>query len=143
MARWVSTSATATRNDAVPPAICRPGRAPRAAAMTARLAAHVWVAAYLARLQAAGIAVYVAARGDATSGAVIVKAATLDGRARAVQRITDPMTGARRWDLLAEGDEPAVDAALARARSRDRDLWLIEVEDRHGRDLLDEPGLSD
>jgi hypothetical protein len=111
--------------------------------MAARLAAHVWVGAYLARLQAAGIAVYVIARGDPTSGSVIVKAATLDGRARAVQRISDPMTGTRRWDVLAEGDEAAVDAALLRARSRDRDLWVIEVEDRAGRDLLDEPGLAD
>lgn len=111
--------------------------------MTARLATHVWVGAYLARLQAAGIAVYVAARGDPTSGAVIVTCATMDGRARAVQRITDPMTGTRRWDLLAEGDEPTVNATLARARSRDRDLWVIEIEDRHGRTLLDEPGLAD
>lgn len=111
--------------------------------MSARLATHVWVGAYLARLQAAGIAVYVTARGDATSGAVIVKTATLDGRARAVQRIADPMTGARRWDVLAAGDEATVDAALSRARDRDRDLWLVEVEDRQGRDLLDEPGLAD
>ncbi len=111
--------------------------------MTARLASGLWVSAYLARLQAAGIAVYVIARGDPTAGAVVVKTATPDGRARAMQRISDPMTGARRWDVLAEGDEAAVDAALSRARGRDRDLWVIEVEDRAGRDLLDEPGLAD
>ena len=28
-------------------------------------------------------------------------------------------------------------------RSFDPDLWIIEVEDRLGRTLLDEPGLSD
>lgn len=111
--------------------------------MAARLAAHVWVSAYLARLQAAGIAVYVTARGDPSAGAVVVKTATLDGCARAVQRIGDPMTGTRRWDVLAEGDEATVDTVLSRARSRDRDLWVIEVEDRAGRDLLDEPGLAD
>jgi hypothetical protein len=111
--------------------------------MTARLATRIWVGAYLARLQAAGIAVYVAARGDPASGAVIVKTATMDGQARASQRITDPMTGSRRWDLLAEGREAAVDAALSRGRARDPDLWLIEIEDRQGRDLLDEPGLAD
>ncbi|QYK41487.1 MAG: DUF1491 family protein [Paracoccaceae bacterium] len=107
-----------------------------------RLAAGIWVSAYLARLRLAAIPVYVTARGDATSGSVVVKCATLDGRALAYQRSFDPMTGERLWTLLAEGEEAAVDAALARARSRDRDLWLIEIEDRAGRTLLDEDGLS-
>jgi hypothetical protein len=43
---------------------------------------------------------------------------------------------------LAEGPEPDVDAAIARQRSFDPDLWVIEVEDRAGRHLLDEPGLE-
>lgn len=107
-----------------------------------RLTAGFWVAAYLARLAQAGIAAYVAARGDATAGAVVVKLATLDGRARAVHRVSDHATGGRRWALLAEGAEGEVDAVLARARHRDPDLWLIEIEDRAGRTLLDEPGLD-
>ena len=74
---------------------------------------------------------------------MIVKSATLDGRARAFQRSYDLMTGARIWVMLAEGAEADVDAVLRRQRDRDRDLWLIEVEDRQGRTLLDEPGLSD
>ena len=111
--------------------------------MAARLASGIWVAAYLARLRVAAIPVYVTARGDDGAGAVIVKLATLDGRARAYQRITDPGTGGRSWDVLADGDEPTVDAVIARARGRDRDLWVIEVEDRQGRTLLEEAGLSD
>ena len=101
------------------------------------------MAAYLARLRLAAIPAYVTARGDDGAGAVIVKLATLDGRARAYQRITDPGSGGRSWDVLAEADEPAVDAVIARARGRDRDLWVIEIEDRAGRSLLDEDGLSD
>jgi len=108
-----------------------------------RLASGVWVAAYLARLRVAAIPVYVTARGDDAAGAVIVKLATLDGQAQAYQRITDPGSGGRSWDVLAEGDEAAVDAVIARARTRDRDLWVIEVEDRAGRTLLDQDGLSD
>ena len=110
--------------------------------MSARLASGVWVAAYLTRLRLADIAVYVAAKGDATAGAVIVKLATLDGRARAFQRSFDLAADARVWVVLAEGAEPDVDALLARARARDPDLWIIEVEDRQGRTLLDQPGLS-
>ena len=108
-----------------------------------RLTTDLWVSAYLTRLRLADIAVYVTAKGDATAGAVIVKCATLDGQARAVQRSYDLMTGARVWVTLAEGAESDVDAALSRQRARDPDLWLIEVEDRQGRTLLDQPGLAD
>jgi hypothetical protein len=110
--------------------------------MSARLASGIWVSAYLTRLRLADIAVYVAAKGDATAGAVIVKSATLDGRARAFQRSFDLAADARVWVVLAEGAEADVDALLARQRARDPDLWIIEVEDRQGRTLLDEPGLS-
>lgn len=109
----------------------------------ARLASGFWVRAYLARLQAANLPAYVLAKGDETAGAVIVKCARLDGTAQAVQRSLDLMTGARTWVTYAEGPEAEVDAALLRARSRDPDLWVIEVESREGRTLLDEPGLSD
>jgi len=108
-----------------------------------RLTAGFWVAAYLARLAAAGIPAYVLARGDATAGSVVVKVATLEGHARAFERITDAASGGRRWALLAEGVEAEVDAVMVRARRRDPDLWLIEVEDRAGRSLLEEPGLAD
>lgn len=108
-----------------------------------RLTADLWVSAYLARLRLADIPVYVVAKGDPTAGAVIVKSATLDGRARAFQRSFDLQSGARVWVVLAEGPEAEVDAVLRRQRDRDRDLWVIEVEDRQGRTLLDEPGLSE
>lgn len=108
-----------------------------------RLTTDLWVSAYLARLRLADLSVYVVAKGDATAGAVIVKSATLDGKARAFQRSYDLMTGARVWVVLAEGDEAEVDATLRRQRDRDRDLWIIEVEDRQGRTLLDQDGLSD
>ncbi len=108
----------------------------------ARLAAHVWVGAYRVRLEAAGIPVFIARRGDPTAGAVIVKVATLDGRARALHRSFDLSTGDRAWMVLAEGAEPEVDAALERQKRFDPDLWIIEIEDPHGRDLLDEPGLE-
>jgi hypothetical protein len=109
--------------------------------MRPRLTADFWVHAYLARLRQADIPAFVVAKGDATAGAVAVKVSTLDGRAQAFGRVNDA-TGARRWDVSAEGTEAEVDAALARARRFDPDLWIVEVEDREGRHMLDAPGLD-
>lgn len=107
----------------------------------ARLVSGLWVDAYRARLEAQGVPVYVSARGDATAGAIVVKCASLDGRARAYQRIT-AMDGSRPWDVLADGPEAEVDAAIARAQASDPDLWVVEIEDRAGRPFLDAPGLE-
>lgn len=107
-----------------------------------RLTAEFWVGAYLRRLDLEGIHAHLLRRGDATAGTVVVKLATLDGRARAFQRSFDPVAQARIWIVLAEGEEAGVDAALARAAARDPDLWIVEIEDRAGRSLLDEPGLA-
>lgn len=109
--------------------------------MTPRLTADFWVRAYLARLRLADIPAYVTAKGDATAGAVLVKLATLDGRATVFQRSFDMASGERAWMVLADGDEASVDASIARQRGFDRDLWVIEIEDRAGRTLLDEDGL--
>ncbi len=106
----------------------------------ARLTSGFWVAAYLARLRLASIPAYVA-RGDETAGAVVVKVATLDGRAQAFRRQFDLARDAQVWVMLAEGAEADVDALLARERQRDRDLWVIELEDRQGRTLLAEDGI--
>ncbi|MGX9856769.1 DUF1491 family protein [Limimaricola variabilis] len=108
-----------------------------------RLATGIWVSAYLARLRLHDIPAFVTAKGDETAGAVLVKSNTLDGQGRLFQRSLDLMTGARAWITLAEGKEAEVDASIERQRRFDPDLWVIEVEDRQGRTLLDEPGLAD
>ena len=107
-----------------------------------RLTTEFWVKAYLARLRLVDIPAYVTAHGDDTGGAVLVKLATPDGKARLFQRSFDLMTGERAWMVLSEGDEAEVDGSVRRQRQMDPDLWVIEVEDRAGRHLLDEPGLT-
>ncbi len=108
----------------------------------ARLTARFWVDAYLARLRFQDIPAFVVAHGDDTGGAVLVKLNTLDGQAVLFQRSFDLMTGDRRWVELTSGVERDVDEAVTRQCGFDRDLWVIEVEDRAGRHLLDEDGLS-
>lgn len=107
-----------------------------------RLTSRFWVDAYLARLRFADIPGFVVAHGDDTAGAVLVKLNTLDGRAVVYQRSFDLMADTRVWAELAGGVERDVDAAIARQRGFDSDLWVIEVEDRQGRHLLDQDGLS-
>lgn len=110
--------------------------------MRPRLTSDFWVRAYLARLGLADIPAFVVAHGDASAGAVVVKLNHLDGRAQAFARSMNA-DGGRSWSVLVDGPEPEVDAAIARQRRFDPDLWVIEVEDRAGRHLLDEPGLNE
>jgi hypothetical protein len=107
-----------------------------------RLTADIWVSAYLTRLRLSEIPAFVVQRGDSTAGAVLIKLNTLDGQACCFQRSYDLMTGDRKWVVLTEGDDRDVEMSVAKQRSFDPDLWVIEVEDKQGRHLLDEPGLE-
>ncbi|MEO9862466.1 MAG: DUF1491 family protein [Yoonia sp.] len=107
-----------------------------------KLTADIWVSAYLTRLRLSEIPAFVVQKGDATAGAVLIKLNTLDGQACCYQRSFDLMTGDRKWVVLSDGDEPDVDGSIAKQRGFDPDLWVIEVEDKQGRHLLDEPGLD-
>lgn len=110
--------------------------------VTARLTTDVWVSAYLTRLRLMDIPAFVTSKGDKTAGAVLVKLNTLDGQACAYQRSFDLMTGERAWVELASGPEADVDASVSKQAGFDPDLWVIEVEDKQGRHLLDDPSLA-
>lgn len=107
-----------------------------------RLTSRFWVDAYLTQLRLYDIPAFVVAHGDDTGGAVLVKLATLDGKAIVLHRSFDLMTGDRQWVELASGVEREVDETITRQRGFDPDLWVIEVEDRQGRHLLHDEGLS-
>ncbi|MEC3861872.1 DUF1491 family protein [Mesobacterium sp. TK19101] len=108
-----------------------------------RVTARIWVDAYLLRLRLLNIPAFVVSHGNDLAGSVLVKLNTLDGQARVFTRRFDFLKDARVWDVLAEGDEASVDASIAAQRRMDPDLWFIEVEDRAGRHLLDDPGLAE
>ena len=107
-----------------------------------RLTADIWVSAYLARLRQVEIPAFIVQKGDPTAGAVLVKLNTLDGAACCYQRSFDLMTGDRKWVVLVEGPEGDVDTSIVKQRGFDPDLWVIEVEDKQGRHLLDDPSLA-
>jgi hypothetical protein len=106
------------------------------------LKADLWAAALIRRAQAAGASAFVARKGDPDAGAVLVKTATLDGKARLYAPAQNG-AGARIWLDLSSGalgdEERAVDAHIARRAATDPDLWVIEIEDRAGRSFLTEP----
>lgn len=100
----------------------------------ARLPAALWVAAHLRRCSAAAVPVYVARRGDADGGAVLLKLNQGAAGCRVLAQTRDA-DGALAW--LAAFDnlpvaETDADAYIARAVSRDPDLWVIEIEHRDG-----------
>lgn len=109
------------------------------------LRTELWASALVRRAQAAGAFATVARRGDRDAGAVLVKVSPAIGRARLYAPARDGQ-GARIWLDLSAGPlgemEADVDAYAARRAAGDPDLWVIEIEDRAGRTLLDEPGLD-
>ena len=107
-----------------------------------RLTTSLWVSAYLQRLQLEAIPVYVTRKGDKTAGAVLVKCVDPEGHATVHERMANLLTGQRRWEQVSEGAEAEIDAMIERQCARDPDLWVVEVEMRDGRNLLDDPGLS-
>lgn len=110
--------------------------------MSSRLTAEFWVQAYLTRLRLVEIPAFVVKRGNAEAGAVLIKLNTLDGNAQAFTR-NFGAEGLRVWSSLSDDVEALVDAAIERQKKFDPDLWVVEVEDRQGRTLLDQPGLAD
>jgi hypothetical protein len=101
----------------------------------ARLANGIEIDSRLRELDRSGIFYYLLQRGEYFSGTLLVKIATRDGACLLRTRQRDEKGDLVWIDALAEKrpDEAAADAFIARARSRDPDLWIVEVEDRTGR----------
>ena len=106
----------------------------------------IWVAAYLRRCNVEGVFAAVRRRGAEEAGAIFVKINRLDGSAvlygPAPQSAFDEAQPADRMFVpLAGSDKPAsetdIEARLAKEVRFDPDLWVIEVEDREGRNFLD------
>lgn len=110
--------------------------------MVDELKTDFWASALIRRAQIGGAFAGVVRKGDTDAGAVLVKVATLDRKARLYAPARNG-EGARIWLDLSAGtlgdDEGEVDAAIRKRAERDPDLWVIEIEDREGRHFLMEP----
>lgn len=112
--------------------------------MTERLRSDFWVSAYLRRCGVEGMPAMLRRRGAAEAGAIFVKLDRLDGTAtlygpasqsafddRAIARLFVRLHGA---EALPVSD---VEARLVREIRFDPDMWIVEVDERGGRHLLD------
>lgn len=100
-----------------------------------------WASALIRRASNAGAFAGVTRKGDTDAGAVLVKVATLNGKARLYAPARDG-DGERIWLDLSAGPlgdvEGDVDAYVRKRSGTDPDLWVIEIEDKHGRHFLEE-----
>lgn len=101
-----------------------------------RLKSEFWVKAQLRLCDQNLMPAVVARRGDSDAGQVLVKRIGAAGRCELLARRFN-VDGARVWMVVADGGEGACDAYVAREADIDPDLWVIEVEDPHGRYLPD------
>lgn len=111
-----------------------------------RLKSGIWVAAYVRRCHVEGAFAAVRRRGADEAGAVFIKLNRLDGTGilygPAPQAVFDEAQPADRIFTINVGrDAPApdadIEARLKREIGFDPDIWIVEVEDRAGRDFLD------
>jgi hypothetical protein len=111
-----------------------------------RLKTGIWVAAYLRRCNVEGVFAAVRRHGADEAGAIFIKINRLDGTGAlygpAPQSAFDEAQPADRLFVVLVGrDTPAndadIEARLTKEIRFDPDLWIIEVEDRSGRNFID------
>ena len=105
--------------------------------MAREIPAHLWVSALLRRASVAGAFATIVHRGDEERGDVLVKVTRARGEARLYSPAFNP-EGPTEFERLAAKDEPGADALIAKRLKSDRDLWVVEIEDRDGRHFLTE-----
>lgn len=107
--------------------------------MEARIKTEHWVHAHLRRCAVEAVPAYVVRRGDNERGMVLLKINTLERGCRVLTQGRD-LDGKLGWMAALEGkfaSEAEADAYIARQTDRDPDLWVVEIEDREGRNWFE------
>jgi hypothetical protein len=110
-----------------------------------RLKSAIWVSAYIRRCMIEGAYAVVRRRGAEEAGAIFIKIDRLDGTADlfgpAPQTAFDETRPGDRAFIAClkapQQSNEVVEKYLARQIQFDPDIWLVEVEDRRGRNFLD------
>lgn len=102
------------------------------------LNSDLWVGALIRRAQIEGANATVVRKGDARAGTVIVKAYNTSDRTAQVFSEAFGQDGDRLWIQPVQGNESELDAYIERQRGYDPDLWVVEIEDRQGRNFITE-----
>ena len=105
------------------------------------IASHIWVSALVRRAELGGAFATIVHRGDPERGDVLVKVTRERGHARLYAPAFNPEGPAEFEVLPADDADPAeetVDALIGQRVRFDRDLWVVEIEDRAGRHFLTE-----
>jgi len=105
-----------------------------------RLKSTIAVKALIRRAEVAGAQAFVVRKGAAEAGAVFVKVSRLDGTCTVLSPARRGQ-GERVWmrPLGESAGEDAAAAYFAKQITFDRDIWIVEIEDREGRTFVDEP----
>ena len=103
-----------------------------------KLKTGLWVAALVRTHDVAGISARVVRRGEADSGAVLLKLNRFEQGCAMLSQMRDAEGEAIWYHVLGPEarTEAACDAYAVKAAARDRDLWIVEIEDRQGRQLF-------
>lgn len=105
--------------------------------MPREISANLWVSALLRRASTGGAFATIVHRGDEERGDVLVKVTRARGEAVLYAPAFNP-DGPTEFEQLKPEDEAGVDALIGKRLKMDRDLWVIEIEDRDGRHFLTE-----
>ena len=109
--------------------------------MSARLPAHIEVAALVRRVGAEGGFAMVMAKGEPDAGTILLVLCDKGADARAFERMPD-LDGERRWQVsrrIDPADPAAFQEWLDRRRKQDPDLWIVELDIADGERFI---GLS-
>lgn len=104
--------------------------------MDARPASGLVVSAMIRRIEAAGGSAMVLARGDATSGALLILLAERGVATALVERSLG--VDGYRWRDIGPADDDERADYIARRRRSDPDLWVIELDCAEARSIVEE-----
>lgn len=103
--------------------------------MTDRLSTELFVQGHVRQCFAQGLTAVIAHKGDAWGGAILIKLNLLGPGCKLLTQTRD-QEGKIAWLPVQAGallTEMDADAYIARSVHRDPDLWVVEIEDRTGR----------